>query len=297
MELRHLRYFVAIADAGTMARAAQQVFVTQSTLSHQLAQLEEEVGCLLFERIGRNLRLSDAGRELLGHARGVLAQVEEGKRAVMNARTLAAGSLRVGVIHTFVTGLIPQVAVAFVKAHPNVSLHVAELTALEIEAQVADGALDLGVAFFPPASDAVMGEHLFDDVLLLAVPAAHPLATRKTVRFGQLAELPLAMLGRRYATRRLLDAHFQRAAVRPRIVVEIDSVDALQRIVEQGVAAAFLPGRSARRSARVRLLEVTDPKPMRPAGLVWRRSTYRSAAAIAFVDEIRRELARSTGRG
>lgn len=295
MELRHLRYFVAIADAGTMARAAQQVFVTQSTLSHQLAQLEEEVGCLLFERIGRNLRLSDAGRELLGHARGVLAQVEEGKRAVMNARTLAAGSLRVGVIHTFVTGLIPQVAAAFVKAHPNVSLHVAELTALEIEAQVADGALDLGVAFFPPASDAVMGEHLFDDVLLLAVPAAHPLAARKAVRFDQLAELPLAMLGRRYATRRLLDAHFQRAGVRPRIVVEIDSVDALQRIVEQGVAAAFLPGRSARRSARVRLLEVTHPKPMRPAGLVWRRSTYRSAAAVAFVDEIGKELARSTG--
>lgn len=297
MELRHLRYFVAIAEAGTMARAAQQVFVTQSTLSHQLAQLEEEVGCLLFERIGRNLRLSDAGRELLGHARGVLAQMEEGKRAVMNARTLAAGSLRVGVIHTFVTGLIPQVAAAFVKAYPDVSLHVAELTALEIEAQVADGVLDLGVAFFPPASDAVMGEHLFDDVLLLAVPAAHPLAARKAVRFAQLADLPLAMLGRRYATRRLLDAHFQRAAVRPKIVVEIDSVDALQRIVEQGVAAAFLPGRTARRSARVRLLEVTDPKPMRPAGLVWRRSTYRSAAAVAFVDEIRKELGRSTVRG
>lgn len=297
MELRHLRYFVAIAEAGTMARAAEQVFVTQSTLSHQLAQLEEEVGCLLFERIGRNLRLSDAGRELLGHARGVLAQVEEGKRAVMNARTLAAGSLRVGVIHTFVTGLIPQVAAAFVKAYPDVSLHVAELTALEIEAQVADGVLDLGVAFFPPASDAVMGEHLFDDVLLLAVPASHTLAARKAVRFAQLADLPLAMLGRRYATRRLLDAHFQRAAVRPKIVVEIDSVDALQRIVEQGVAAAFLPGRTARRSARVRLLEVTDPKPMRPAGLVWRRSTYRSAAAVAFVDEIRKELGRSTVRG
>jgi LysR family cyn operon transcriptional activator len=295
MELRHLRYFVAIADAGTMASAAEQVFVTQSTLSHQLAQLEDEIGSLLFERIGRTLRLSDAGRELLGHARGVLAQVEEGKRAVTNARTLAAGSLRVGVIHTFVTGLIPQVAAAFVKAHPNVRLQVAELTAIEIEAQVTDGALDLGVAFFPPSSDAVMGERLFDDVLLLAVPAEHPLAKRKTVKFAQLAGVPLAMLGRRYATRRLLDGHFQRAGVRPNVVVEIDSVDALQRIVEQGVAAAFLPGRSARRSAGVRLLEVTDPKPVRPAGLVWRRSTYRSAAAIAFVDRLNAELARTMG--
>src|SRR5258706_2502261 len=127
MELRHLRYFVAIADAGTMARASEEVFVTQSTLSHQLAELEDEIGCALFERIGRNLRLSDAGRELLGHARGVLAQVEEGKRAVTRVRSLAAGSLRVGVIHTFVTGLIPQVAASFVKAHPDVRLQVAEL--------------------------------------------------------------------------------------------------------------------------------------------------------------------------
>ncbi len=295
MELRHLRYFVAIADAGTMARAAELVFVTPSTLSHQLAQLEGEVGCLLFERIGRTLRLSDAGRELLGHARGVLAQVEEGKRAVTNARTLATGSLRVGVIHTFVTGLIPQVAAAFVKGHPGVGLQVAELTAIEIEAQVADGGLDLGVAFFPTAGDAVMGEHLFDDVLRLAVPAAHPLAKQGSVRFSELAELPLAMLGKRYATRRMLDAHFARAGVRPKIVVEIDSVDALQRVVEQGVASAFLPGRSARRSARVRLLDVTHPKPVRPAGLVWRRSSYRSAAAIAFVDELRAELAQASG--
>jgi LysR family cyn operon transcriptional activator len=294
MELRHLRYFVAIADAGTMARAAERVFVTQSTLSHQLAQLEDEVGCALFERIGRTLRLSDAGRELLGHARGALAQVEEGRRAVSNAQALATGSLRVGVIHTFVTGLIPQVAAAFVKAHPGVRLQVVELTAIEIEAQVADGALDLGVAFYPAASDAVMGEHLFEDVLRLAVPTSHALAQRATVRFGELAELPLAMLGPRYATRRMLDGHFRRAGVQPRIVVEIDSIDALQCVVEQGVAAAFLPGRSARRSARVRLLDVTHPKPVRPAGLVWRRSSYRSAAAVAFVDKLKMGLARST---
>ena len=291
MELRHFRYFVAIVDAGSMGRAAEQVFVTQSTLSHQLAQLEKEVGCELFERIGRSLRLSDAGHELLGYARGVLAQVEEGKRAVSKSRTLASGSLRVGVIHSFVTGLMPQVAAAYLKAHPGVKLQIAELTGLDIEAQVADGSLDLGVAFFPPTSGAVMGERLFDDTLLLAVPAAHPLVARKVLKFAQLSDVPLAMLGRRFATRRLLDGYFQRAGVRPNVVVEIDSVDALQRLVEQGVAAAFLPGRSTRRSARVRLLEVTDPKPVRTGGLVWRRSSYRSAAAVAFADQLSKALA------
>ena len=99
-----------------------------------------------------------------------------------------------------------------------------------------------------------MGEHLFDDLLRLAVPTSYPLAQRASVRFTELSDLPLAMLSPRYATRRMLDAHFSSAGVQPTVVIEIDSVDALQRVVERGVAAAFLPGRTARRSARVRLL-------------------------------------------
>jgi LysR family transcriptional regulator, cyn operon transcriptional activator len=292
MELRHLRYFVAIADAPTMAQAAGRVFVTQSTLSHQLAQLEEEMGCALFERIGRTLRLSDAGRELLGHARGVLAQVEEGKRAVGRTRSVASGSLRVGVIHSFVTGLMPRVCAGYLKAHPGVKLQVAELTALDIETQVAEGALDLGMAFYPPGHDAVMGERLFDDTLVLAVPPKHPLATRKSVRFAQLDGVALAMLSARFATRRLLDGHFQRAGVKPLVAVELDSVDALLLLVQQGAAAAFLPSRMVGRARGVRLVQVTDPKPVRPAGLVWRRSTYRAAAAIAFADMLKKTLER-----
>ena len=290
MELRHLRYFVAIADAPTMARAAETVHVTQSTLSHQLAQLEGELGCVLFERVGRQLRLSDAGHALLGYARGVLAQVDEGRRAVAVARSHAAGNLKVGVIHSFVTGLMPQVCTACLRAYPAMRVQVFELTGPEIEAQVAAGSLDAGVGFYPPLHDGVLGEKLFDDELVLAVPRKHPLADRPSVRFSQLGEIPLAMMGPRFATRRILDNYFQRAGVRPNIAVEIDSVDALQKLVELGSVAAFLPARTAQRSARIRLLQVTDPRPTRAAGMIWRRTNYRSAAAIAFATEVERTL-------
>ena len=93
MELRHLRYFVAIAETGTMARAAERVHVTQSTLSHQLAQLERDLGTVLFERVGRNLRLSDAGNAWLAHARGILAQVEEARRSLARAFRMRATSV------------------------------------------------------------------------------------------------------------------------------------------------------------------------------------------------------------
>jgi LysR family cyn operon transcriptional activator len=105
--------------------------------------------------------------------------------------------------------------------------------------------------------------------------------------------VPLALLAQRFATRRLLDAHFQRAGVTPRIVIEIDSVDALERIAELGVGATFLPRRTTRPrrgAARLRLVDVTDPRLVRAAGLVWRRTAYRSAAAAALGDYVKAAL-------
>lgn len=293
MELRHLRYFVAIADAPTMAKAAETVHVTQSTLSHQLAQLEAELGCVLFERIGRQLRLSEPGRVFLAHARGVLTQVDEGRRAVGLVQSQATGTLKVGVIHSFVTSLMPQVCHACLRAFPALRLQVFELTGPDIEAQVAAGALDAGLGFYPTVHEGVLGERLFEDTLVLAVPHRHELAERRSVRFAQLGQVPLAMMGPRFATRRILDNYFQRAGVRPNIAVEIDSVDALHRLVALGSVAAFLPARTASRTARVRLLQVTDPRPTRAAGLIWRRTPYRSAAALAFANEVAKAIGAS----
>jgi LysR family transcriptional regulator, cyn operon transcriptional activator len=241
VELRHLRYFVAIADGGTMAKAADRVHVTQSTLSHQLAQLEAEVGTALFERTGRALHLSDAGRVWLGYARGILAQVDEAKDALTRTRKLETGEVRIGVIHSFVTKLMPDIAAGFVKRHPGIRLQVHEMSGVEIESQVEAGTLDLGFAFHPPAHAGVTGERLFDDTLVLAVHARHALAGRRSVRFAELAGVPLALLTERFATRRLLDAHFQRAGVTPRVVIEIDSVDALERIAALGVGCHVPP--------------------------------------------------------
>ncbi len=188
------------------------------------------------------------------------------------------------------TGLMPQVCAACLRAYPEMRVQVFELTGPEIEAQVAAGSLDTGVGFYPPQHESVSGQKLFEDELVLAVPRRHALADRQSVRFAQLGEIPLAMMGPRFTTRRILDNYFQRAGVRPNIVVEIDSVDALQRLVELGAASTFLPRRMARRGPRVRLLQVTDPRPARAAGLIWRRTQYRSAAATAFATEVESAL-------
>ncbi len=288
MDIRHLRYFVAIANAGSMAAAAKKVFVTQSTLSHQIAQLESELAVVLFERVGRGLVLSVNGKEFLGYARSVLQQIEEGKAALTNLQTVSAGKLHIGVIHSFLTHLIPDVSASFLKSYPNIRLFVRELTAIEIEAQVESGELDMGFAFFPLASDSrqIISEHLFDDILALAVPARHELAAVASLKFKQLSNIPLALMSQRFTTRRLLDSMFLRAGIKPNVIIEIDSVDALQRLVERGVACAFLPRLTTKPSAKIKFVTITDPKPVRGAGLIWRGGQFRSAAAQAFAREL-----------
>ena len=287
MELRHLRYFVAIADSPTMAMAAQAMFVTQSTLSHQLSQLEQELECELFERVGRTLKISSEGKQFLVYAREILNQSQESKRILAQSKSLEIGSLHIGVVHSFLTSLLPAAIEKFSSKHPNIQLQIEELTANDIETKVHAGILEVGMAFYPASSDQVTAEKLFDDRLVFAVHQSHALANRKTIRFNQIADIPQAMLGKRFATRRLIDGYFQRAGFQPKIKIEIDSVYALQRLVELNVASALLPSRSIKASKQIRLIQVTDPVLSRAAGLIWRTTNYRSAAAKAFVQVLR----------
>jgi LysR family cyn operon transcriptional activator len=287
MELRHLRYFLAIAATNHMAKAADQLFVTQSTLSHQLAQLESELGVELFERVGRGLRLSSAGEAWLTIARETLEKVEAGKAALRGHHSEVYGDLRVGVIHSYMTHFIAQVTGPLLERYPRLRLHIHELTALDIEAQVASGQLDLGLAFFPASSSAVQASLLFDDQLMLAVHPTHPLGKRRNVSMAQLKDHPMALMSARFATRRLLDSCFQQAGLAPKIVLELDSIEALRLVAQQGKLVTFLPKRTTQPNSELVVVSVKDPQPRRAAGLIFRKTNYRSPAAVAFEAQLR----------
>jgi LysR family transcriptional regulator, cyn operon transcriptional activator len=292
MELRHLRYFLAIVGTSHMAKAAEQMFVTQSTLSHQLAQLEQELGVALFERVGRGLRLSVAGEQWAHVAREILDKVELGKEQLRGHARDVSGDLRIGVIHSYMTHLIAQVTSPLIERFPKLRLRVHELTALEIEAQVATGQLDVGLAFFPSTSAAVEATLLFDDQLVMAVHPTHALGHRSSIRLAQLQDYPMALMSPRFATRRLLDACFQQAGLRANVVLELDSIEALRLIAQDGKLLTFLPRRTTRSSAHLRLVKITEPQPTRAAGLIFRRTEYRSPAVQAFEAQLRTAISR-----
>ena len=152
MDLRQLRYFLAVAGTQHMTRASEQLHVTQSTLSHQIRQMEQALGTPLFDRIGRGIRLTEAGEMFRGFAQRALTELESGVNALAELDSVLRGQLRVGVIHTINSSLVPPVISRFVAEHSGVMVTVDEMSGIDIEEGIVSGLLDLGIGFAPATS-------------------------------------------------------------------------------------------------------------------------------------------------
>ena len=287
MEIRQLRYFLDIAQTEHLTQSAQNLFVTQSTLSHGLRQLEQELDIQLFDRLGRGLRLSQAGAAFRVHAARALQEIEAGRMALADMTSLQSGTLTVGVIPTFLHTLVPATVAAFSMLYPRVNIVVRDLRAGPIEEQLVEGQIDVGIAFYPAERDEIETEPLFKERMQLVVNRKHPLAHRRKLAVKDLARVPLAMLPRAFTTRRLIDDGLRRAGVVPEVRVEMESVEGLLDVCRWGDLASIAPERAARQASDLLAIDLHSPAMLRHAGILWRRGASRSRAALEFAALLR----------
>ena len=287
MEIRQLRYFLDIAETQHLTQSAQNLFVTQSTLSHGLRQLEDELGSPLFDRLGRGLRLSQAGAAFRVYAARALQEIEAGRMALADMAGLQSGTLTVGVIPTFLHTLVPSTVAAFSSAYPRVNVVVRDLLAGPIEELLVEGRLDVGIAFYPTEREDIETEPLFAEHLQLVVNRTHPLAGRRRLALKALAQVPLAMLPRAFATRRLIDDSLRQAGVAPLVRVEMESVEGLIEVCRWGDLACIVPERAALQAPDMHAVQLHSPQMLRHAGILWRRGAGRSQAALEFAALLR----------
>lgn len=253
MDLRHLRYFVCVAEEMHFGRAAERLGISQPPLSQQIRALEEELGAPLFERTSRRVALTEAGRMFLPEARQALAQVE---RAVQVARLAQRGELgRLALGFTASAPFAPRVADAlyeFRQVHPQVELTLQELTRDEQIAGIERGEIDMGIvrSFDPPAlpSDMVF-ECLHEEEMLLALRREHPLAQRNSdPAIADLAGVPLVLYGAANGVG--FNEHFfalcEQSGFRPSIALEVSSFSTLLGLVAAGFGATILSRSLAR---------------------------------------------------
>lgn len=284
MLLRHIRYFLAVAETGNFTRAAEIVHVSQPTLSQQIRQLEDALGAQLFDRSGRTTRLTDAGEAYLVHARRAIQDLEAGRRAIHDVGELTRGNLRLAMTPTFTPYLFSQLIVAFNARYPNISLNVREMPQERVEPLLADDGLDLGIAFDDIHLPDVEALSLFEEPLALMVSTLHPHARRRTaLGASELAKESMALLTREFATRGYIERYFAPLGIVPRIMIEVNSVSGVIEAVRSGRFATVLPSAIASVYEDLRMLKLEVPLSPRRAAVLQRKGAYQTAAARAFI--------------
>ncbi|MBN3763428.1 transcriptional regulator CynR [Burkholderia sp. Ac-20365] len=293
MLLRHIRYFLAVAEHRNFTRAAEALHVSQPTLSQQIRQLEDTLRTQLLDRSGRTVQLTDAGAAWMRYAKLALQDLDAGVRAIHDVGELSRGNLRLAVTPTFTAYLVGPVIDHFYAAHPGIAIDMQEITQDQIEAQLADDRLDAGIAFEPAHTAEIESQPLFQETLSLVVGSGHARASRRKPLSAQdFAKEPLVLLNKAFATRRYIDEYCALHRVRPHVAIEVNSISAIVEIVRHGQLATVLPDGIAREHADLRPVPLDPPLPARTAALLQRKDAYRTAASKAFVqiliDTIRR---------
>lgn len=293
MLLRHIRYLKAVAEQGSFTRAAQALHVSQPALSQQIRQLEERMGVQLLDRTGRIVRPTDAGAAFLDHARRAISEVEAATRAAHDVEDLSSGALRIGVPPSFGGYLIAPLIRRFHERCPGIHLHLLDMAQEDIETALGDDIIDLGLAFSDVRAEDVEWRPLHAERLALIMAEGHPVADNPAIDRAVLEREEMVLMGPDFATRRLIDTHFRRHGIRPRVAVETSSMMTIVEIVRRSHLVTILPDVTVREQHGLATRPLDPPIEQRRAALLQRRGGYRSAAARAFAattEEFTREL-------
>ena len=243
IELRHLRYFTAVAEELHFGRAAERLGIAQPPLSQQIKGLEGLVGCLLFERRPQ-VRLTPAGEALLEVARRTLAQVEEGLELTRRAGRGETGMITVGFAASILTTALPEILRTYREQYPGVELRLRELSSAAQAAALADGSIDVGfVREAVVQGSELICEPILREEFVVVLPPAHPLAEREQLPLIDIAEEPFVHFPRAVAPAlfdQIADA-CGRAGFRPRVVQEAQEWLTILGLVEAGLGVSLVP--------------------------------------------------------
>src|SRR6476619_1235794 len=291
MNLRDLRYFVALADHKHFGRAAAASFVSQPTLSTQIRKLEEELGVALVERAPRKVMLTPAGRDIAERARRIVAEVEQMREAARRSRDPEAGTVRLGLFPTLGPYLLPHVVPRIRARFPNLELLLVEEKTDQILARLRDGRLDAGLLALPIHDDQLQVEPLFDEPFLLAVPRQHALARQPSLQVADLDNQHLLLLEEGHCLRdQALDV-CRMAGADERDGFRATSLETLRQMVAAGVGSTLLPVLAVQPpvppSPGIRLLTFRGKAPSRHIAMVWRRSSAMSEFLSQLAEQFR----------
>ncbi|UQR66644.1 LysR substrate-binding domain-containing protein [Bradyrhizobium sp. C-145] len=302
MELRHLRYFMAVGEELSFTRAAERLHIAQPPLSQQIKQLEEELGVTLLQRGARPLRLTDAGEVLLQRSRTILADLDAAMAETRRTGRGQTGKLSVGFAGSAMYVFLPDVINGFREACPNVELNLHEMLACEVAQALQERKIDVGFARpqLPPL-DRVAQKLILEEPYLAALPKRHRLAGRSSIALRELVDEPFVLYPSTPgpSVTELFTSACRESGFVPRVAQEARHLQTVVGLVAAGVGVSLVPQAAAdgQRRRGVTFVPLSPPVPMAPLTVVWREEDISPALRefLAVTDAERKKLASHVG--
>jgi LysR family transcriptional regulator, cyn operon transcriptional activator len=286
MNLRLLSTFIAVADNAGVGRAAARLNLTQSAVSRQIQALEGELGLQLFARIGRNVRLTSEGEDLLVRSRRLLLEAEAFGQRASALKTGEVGVLRVGATPQVIENLLADFLSRYRKRHPGVEIHLVEDGGSRLPLRLERG--DIDVALMPAGEERYSGQLLYPMHVLAVLPQGHRLSRRAVLDVTDLADESLLRLGSSFASYAWFEAACQLAHVRPRVTVESVAPQTLIALARTGHGVAVVPSavRIPREGVRVAVVLHRGVSIGRWTVAAWDSQRFRPPYAVQFIEEL-----------
>jgi LysR family hydrogen peroxide-inducible transcriptional activator len=292
MELHQLRYFVAVADEGNFSRAAAREHVAQPSLSQQIQKLEFEVGQPLFDRLPRGVILTQAGEQLLVHAKRVLAEIADARNA-LSLRGELSGTVSLGIIPTIAPFVLPRLIAGLAARHPRIALDVMEDVTAGLLRRLEVGDLDLALVSTLPPSTALRIDPVAVENLVVLLHARSPLAAKRCLTWQHLAAERFLVLQDMHCLSGQVAQVCAKHRVHPNVVFHGAQLETIARLVTAGMGLSLVPAMMAVHDRDPERLyrPLRSPEPTRPLNLAWNQHRHRHPRSQSVAAVIGTELA------
>jgi len=295
MDFDQLTTFLEVTKLGSFSRAGEKVFRSQSAVSAQIRQLEQDYGDRLLDRSGKDVTLTPAGRVLLGYAERLLQLRDESKLAVADHGSAPRGTVVIGANEATCLYVLPDVFAKYCSLYPEVQLSIYRNFSYKIVEKLENGSIDVGIVTLPVKSPKLKLSPIYRDQLMWMVNPQSPLAKHEVVSVAEIAKHPILLPKTGY-TRRLMDKLFRPYESHLQIRMELPSVGMIKSFVAAGLGGSLISASFARDqvlAGRVKLIALRDKELWRELGLAYRRDRTLTQAARTFIVTVRQLAATS----
>lgn len=283
MDIRHLEYFLEVARYCSFTKAAQTLYISQPAISKVIKSIEDEFGVILFDRSGKRVVLTDAGKILFNQGQSIVKSFRSLSTEIDDLMNLEKGNIRIGLPPMIGSNFFPKVIGQFHEKYPKVTIQLVEVGAKKVETEVGNGSLDMGVVVLPTNEDVFHSIQFVEERLKLIVHPSHPLAERKVVTLSELAQEAFVYFHEDFTLHDRILEECLHLGFEPNLISKSSQWDFIVEMVAFNLGVALLPETICKELDCVKVIPLIEPEIPWHLGIIWRKDGYLSFAAREWI--------------